>query len=57
MDKKIILLSASVFGIAGGYIPFLFGDKDLLDGWSILTGLIGGIVGIWLGAAASKRWG
>jgi hypothetical protein len=57
MNKKVILLFATVFGIAGGYVPVLFGDNDLLSGWSILSGLIGGLFGIWLGVAASKRWG
>jgi uncharacterized membrane protein YfcA len=57
MNKKAILLFATVFSIAGGYVPVLFGDSDLLDGWSILGGLIGGIFGIWLGAIVAKRWG
>jgi uncharacterized membrane protein YfcA len=57
MNKKAILLFATVFSIAGGYVPVLFGDSDLLDGWSILGGLVGGIFGIWLGAIVAKRWG
>lgn len=56
MNKKVILLFATVFSIAGGYVPVLFGDSDLLDGWSILGGLVGGVFGIWLGAIVSKRW-
>lgn len=43
--------------IAGSYVPSLLGDHDLLGGWSILGGFIGGIAGIWLGAVLSKRWG
>ena len=35
----------------------LFGDTELLDGWSILGGLLGGFFGIWLGVYVSKRWG
>ena len=57
MNKRIILIFATVFGILGGYLPMLFGDNELLDGGGILGGLIGGIVGIWLGAYVSKRWG
>jgi hypothetical protein len=57
MNKKVILLSATVFGALGAYVPVLFGDTALLDGWSILSSLIGGIVGIWIGAVAAKRWG
>lgn len=57
MNKKAILLFATVFGILGGYIPVLFGDTDMMDGWSILGGFVGGIVGIWLGVVAIKRFG
>jgi hypothetical protein len=57
MNKRLILLFAGIFGFIGSYVPVLLGDHDLLGGWSILGGLIGGLFGIWLGAAASKRWG
>lgn len=55
--KQIILLFATVFGIAGAYVPVLFGDNDMFSGWSILLGLAGGLFGIWVGVVASKRWG
>jgi len=57
MNKKLLLLMATIGGAAGGYIPVLFGDGELLDGWSILTGMIGGLFGIWLGVKLSKRYG
>lgn len=57
MNKRVILLAATMGGIVGGYVPVLFGDTDLLSGWSILGGLIGGLAGIWLGVAVSKRLG
>jgi uncharacterized membrane protein YfcA len=57
MNKKVILFFATVFSIAGGYAPVLFGDNELLDGWSILGGLVGGFLGIWLGVIVSKRLG
>jgi hypothetical protein len=57
MNKKIIMLFATVFGFFGGYLPVLFGDNNLLDGWGILGALFGGFLGIWLGAVVSKRWG
>lgn len=57
MNKKIISLMAIIGGTLGGYLPVLFGDNELLDGWSILGGLIGGFVGIWLGVVLSKRYG
>lgn len=57
MNKKVILFFATVGGIAGGYVPYLFGDKELLDGWGVLGGFIGGVLGIWLGVIISKRVG
>jgi len=57
MNKRVILFFATVFGIFGGYLPVLFGDTELLDGWSILGGFVGGLFGIWVGAYVSKRWG
>ena len=57
MSKTVLLVFATIFGALGGYVPVLFGDTQLLDGWSILGGMIGGIFGIWLGVVVSKRWG
>jgi uncharacterized membrane protein YsdA (DUF1294 family) len=57
MNRKILLFFSLIFGAAGAYIPSLLGDAELLDGWSILGGLIGGLFGIWLGVIISKRWG
>ena len=57
MNKKVILFFATVGGIVGGYVPVLFGDSEFFDGWSILAGTIGSIVGIWLGVVVSKRLG
>lgn len=50
-------LTATIGGVIGGYVPVLFGDSELLDGWSILGGMIGGFAGIWLGVWLSKRFG
>ena len=57
MNKTIILTCATIFGIAGGYVPFLWGDTDLFSGWSILIGMIGGLFGIWVGALINRRIG
>ena len=57
MNKTVILLFATIGGVVGGYVPVLFGDNELLDGWSILAGTLGSIVGIWLGVVVSKRLG
>jgi hypothetical protein len=57
MNKAVILISATVFGIAAGYIPFLWGETDLLSGWGILLGTVGGVFGIWIGVLISRRVG
>ena len=57
MNKKLILFCATIGGIGGGYLPYLLGDTDLLSGWSILGGFVGGIAGIWIGAVVSRRVG
>ena len=56
MNKKLILVFATVFGFIGGYIPVLMGVDDGFGVWSILGGLIGGFFGIWLGVWLSKRY-
>lgn len=56
MNKRTILLFATVFGVVGGYLPYLFGDTNMLDIWGILGSFIGGIFGIWLGVVVSKRF-
>jgi hypothetical protein len=54
MNKTLLLIGATIFGIVGSYIPVLFGDNDILSGWSILGGMIGGFFGIWVGIKISK---
>lgn len=56
MNKRLILLMATIGGGIGSYVPVLFGDNELLDGWSIFGGMIGGFIGIWLGVWLSKRY-
>jgi hypothetical protein len=57
MNKGVILIFSTALGIAGSYVPVLLGNSNLLDGWSVLGGFVGGLLGIWLGAAVSRRWG
>lgn len=52
--KAILLLGATIFGLIGAYVPVLFGDNDLLSGWSILGSMIGGFFGIWVGYKAYR---
>ena len=56
MNKSIILLFATVFGVIGAYVPVLFGDNGLLSGWSILGSTVGGVIGIWLAVLLAKRF-
>ncbi len=55
MYKLCIGLGITVFGIAGAYVPYLWGDTNFLSGWSILFSMIGGFVGIWLGYQMAKK--
>lgn len=57
MNKKFLSFMGIIGSVAGSYIPVLLGDTDFLDGWSILCGVVGGLLGIWLGAVLSKRFG
>lgn len=41
----------------GAFVPMLWGDKDLFGLASLLLSPLGGLVGIWLAVAVSKRLG
>lgn len=56
MSKSLLLLCAAIFGGIGSYAPVLFGDNDLLSGWSILGGMVGGFFGIWVGVKVYKAF-
>lgn len=47
MTKFVMYLILAIAMGIGGYVPVLFG-ADPLGGWSILGGLIGGIIGVWI---------
>lgn len=55
MYKLFITLGAAIGGIAGAYIPTLWGDTDLFSVWSIVFSVIGGLVGIWVGYLIADR--
>lgn len=57
MNKGLLTLMAGIFGLVGSYIPVLFGDNDLLGGWSIFGGVVGGLFGIWVGVKLAQRIG
>jgi len=56
MNKSLNLSCALVLSGIGSYIPVLLGDS-IFGGWSILGGLIGGLLGIYCGVFVSRRWG
>lgn len=57
MNKGLLTLMAGVFGLIGSYMSVLFGDNDLLSGWSIFGGVVGGLFGIWVGVKLAQRIG
>ena len=57
MSKKtIISIMAGVGMTLGSVVPMLW-NGDLLGGVSILLGLVGGIVGVWLGVKIGNALG
>jgi len=52
VNKKLVTLCVAVGGLVGSYILIPFGI-DPLSGWSILTGALGGIIGIWVAVKLS----
>lgn len=52
--KTWVMIGMGVGSTLGAVVPMLFGDASLLDGWSILGVLVGGMVGIWLGYKIGK---
>ena len=57
MNKKTIGFFAVLGMTVGSVVPMLFGDYNSFDAWSVLGGLVGGIVCIMLGVWAGKRFG
>lgn len=56
MYKLLVGTGAVVGGIAGAYVPMLWGDNDLFSPMSILLSTVGAILGIILGFMLAKRW-
>lgn len=57
MSKKtLIMIFMSIGMTAGAFVPLLWGGSAL-GGWSILLGLVGGIVGIWAGVKVGNQLG
>ena len=55
--KWAIYIGAGIGGAIGGYVPVLLWNADLLDISSLVGGLIGTGLGIWLGYKAGQLLG
>lgn len=54
MNKSIIMLLMVIFGAAGEFFPYLFGEKDLFSLWCIAGSVVGGLFGVWIGVVISR---
>lgn len=57
MGKKFIYFTMTIGMTVGGALPMFFGDNSLLDGWTLLGGLVGGLFGVWVGVKLLKLYG
>ena len=55
MNKSLVMLFVIIFSTVGAYVPLLFGDTNILSGWSILGGTLGGFFGIWFAVWLNKQ--
>jgi hypothetical protein len=53
--KKLIYIFMLVGGVAGGYVPMLWGDS-LFSMTSVLLTAVGGFLGIYLGFKLSQNF-
>jgi len=47
MEKGTVYLILTIGSGIGSYLPVIFG-VDLLSGWSILGGMVGGLASVWV---------
>ena len=57
MNKRTITFGAVGGMTAGSVVPMLWGDYNSFDVASVATGMVGGLIGIWLTVWLSKRFG
>ena len=55
MNRLMMLIGSVVFGYAGSFIASLFGASDWSSA-SLIMGLIGGTVGIFVGWYVAENW-
>lgn len=56
MNKKTVMLGATIGMTIGGCVPMLWGDDNFIDAPSLLLGMVGGFAGIWLTVWLGKRY-
>ena len=52
--KPMLYIGIGVGSFIGSYLPVLFGDSNFLSGWSIIGGLVGGLIGLFGGYKLAK---
>ena len=57
MNKRTITVGAVGGMTVGSVLPWLWGDYNTFGVSSVLMGMVGGFVGIWLAVWVSKRLG
>ncbi|MFZ1258751.1 MAG: hypothetical protein WAQ25_04760 [Candidatus Saccharimonas sp.] len=56
MNKAVTMICMSIGSAIGGVIPWMFGDHDMLSGWVFLGGLVGGVIGVWVGVKLARQF-
>jgi hypothetical protein len=54
VSKRTVMVGALGGMTIGGITPFLWGDYNSFGMASVLCGMVGGFIGIWLAFKASK---
>lgn len=55
--KLMIGIGIFVMSILGSWLGSLLDNGNFLGGWSILLGIVGSFVGIWVGYRAGQYFG
>ena len=57
VSKRTVMFGAVGGMTVGGIVPMLWGDYNSFDVPSILLGMVGGFVGIWLAVWLGNQFG
>lgn len=56
-SKRTVMFGAIGGMTVGSVVPMLWGDYNSFDATSVLLGMVGGFIGIWLAVWLSKQMG